>query len=240
MSFATRQRNVPPPVYNSRRLKELPIPITAIQNQDDDEATNDCTDTLEQEHSNQNDQLISPSSVILSDNSDEFSEFGGHDEANSLNTNNEKTNECTDTLANVDANQNDQGVLPFSANDLADSAEFRGGPNIGETNHTNTDEEVMISQIEEIVNEFDPLSTNYDAIIKTESTVIHARNADEIEQLLNQSQEIFEEDVYDDDIVFFVPRTGFPQPPTEMVCLVKRESDEMSGDVPYNDTVSND
>lgn len=197
---------------------------------DHGETTPESIDISPNDVVNQNGQIVSPSVMNVSANNS--ANFPIYDES---------TNEPIDTPPNDVANQIDHIISPSVVNFSTVTGEFRdfGCPNDDEHHYNlNTDENLMVIQNAQITTESDPLSIASN-VIKTETTTIHTRNADQIDQLLNQSQDSFDEDVYDDDLVFFVPKTGFPQPPIEVISMIKREGDEMSGDISYNESVSN-
>lgn len=89
-----------------------------------------------------------------------------------------------------------------------------------------------------VTSEMDPLSIDDTEIdIKPDPLILFEANRDQIENLLSGATEL-DESSSTEEIVFLIDGTDFPMP---MQCdshdLVKRENDEMSGNISYNDKV---
>lgn len=79
--------------------------------------------------------------------------------------------------------------------------------------------------------ESDPLDT----VVKNEYVPLFNNNNAEIDQLLDEPENLSD----DDDVIIIVGPSGIPKPlPSAEKILTKRENDVISGNIPFNETVS--
>lgn len=164
----------------------------------------------------------------------------GDDSTNPTVTNNgDVSEEAIDINSNLSQNgdEDTDDPLAFEANDSVvandghstdcivtdhDDAGEQAIDTNSNSNLSNSDEEIVA----------DPL-----VIVKTEVPMqeFHAANSAEIDEILEEAEEI----VCDDGVVMLIGKNGVPMPwAATDDKLIKREKDLMSGDIPFNCTVS--
>lgn len=226
--FTNQQRNVEPAVYNYNRLNELPIPsirknrqaiastIRIPSDSSNSSIPNAETDGTNDSIRTQNDDSINENTDAINNSSVSNDEMNGTSSINIQNVENGNSinNNAINPIETIDSHSNEEDVC---------------------------DAEISIQNIEEVSNdvEVDPLLITA-TDIKAENELmnmlnIHADNNEEINNILDEP----EKDIYDDDLIFFVGPTGYPNPVNYSTkFLIKRENDEITGNILYNISVS--
>lgn len=147
---------------------------------------------------------------------------------NGLNENqhDEQAAPTNDTVMNVSESNNADGFHPDQSPESANI--FEQQP-----------EEVHMDQVEEIINNVvDPLQITH---IKLEPEILdnYSSNINSVDQLLlpEENDESLQEIVVDDDLTFYVGKSGYAMPTQSSLILVKRQNDAVSGDVAYKEMV---
>lgn len=141
--------------------------------------------------------------------------------------------------ANVPENESSNGILIAAVENLASSSSNANGMNKDENGMTNRN--VATTGTNDPQNNaenvgLDSLTADGNLVVKREYAPlfnVHAANNAEIDDLLNESSED------EDALIMIVGPDGIP-PPLEATekKMIKRQNDKMSGNIPFNETVS--
>lgn len=225
---ANNRRNIKPAIYNAKRLAEEPIPAICAA------ALGDVTDI----------NVDKPAEEV--DGPAEEVDERAEEQASSIAPSElELPTIYPLLLSEIDANDIDQA-------------------NPSEIDELEREQSIDIALDELELPSMDPLQLSeaeIDVKLETDSNMVHYTNIEAIEQLLT-SEEIepllvegdgddaivenvpsIVQDIIDNDIVFLVGPEGFPKPIVINVdrttTLVKREKDQITGNIPFNEGVSN-
>ncbi|XP_055309118.1 uncharacterized protein LOC129573007 [Sitodiplosis mosellana] len=150
-------------------------------------------------------------------------------------SNTDESGSLNATVQNNEPNQSND-IRIVAVESLVDSASNKNGmDNEQQPSDTVVTEGTIDSENDAQNLELDSLATG--SIDRKSNVVplfnVHDANNDEIDQLLEEPEEI----VYEDDVVIMVGRHGLPKPMAATEDdMIKRENDQMTGNIPFNET----
>lgn len=166
-------------------------------------------------------------------------------ELNGTNSPNESQNRTrpdseSNDVNDLNDNQHDEQTAHADVSESNDTDGFNLDRSAESANiFENQPEETSIDQVEELINnDLDPLHQN-DIKVELEVLDNYSSNIDSVDQLLSSAEkdEVIQEIVVDDELTFYVGKSGYAKPTQCSIILVKRQNDVVSGDVAYKELV---
>lgn len=254
-----RLRNVEPAVYNPRRLKELPIPDTGNQSTVTNDSIHDSHDLKVSDESRGSDEHNANNQLSFANMSEEVPINEMIDDQNMHDTDplgdalfqgNTKSSVCIEGYTNTTTDR----IAPLQIVAIESMANAVSSGNNSNNHDSETDSMHSITVEDqqtfddsqslsehrsmEWTNDTQPGTSITGSIVKPEYVPlfsVHSANNEAMDQLLEEQEEI----PCDEDVQIIVGPSGIPQPMQVTTDdLVKRENDAMSGNIPFNTSVS--